>query len=152
YTLMGVGERLPFRDETFGAATCVLVLPHVTDPGSVVREVYRVLRRGGRAACVVFSASPLNLRLSIRRYAFGDCARTLPARLSTTQSLRRMLRAAGFSEPLFERSDFLPALSRWMPISLRIRMLRALDHLDQRFSSSPFAFLARKLVCVGLKA
>ena len=43
----GTGERLPFADGSFDAVLCMEVLEHVDDPGTVVGEAARVLRRGG---------------------------------------------------------------------------------------------------------
>jgi SAM-dependent methyltransferase len=40
---------LPFPDETFGLVTCLGVLHHIPNVRTVVRELGRVLRRGGYA-------------------------------------------------------------------------------------------------------
>lgn len=42
------GERLPFPDAAFDVTLAVTVLPHVADPLTVVREMARVTRPGGR--------------------------------------------------------------------------------------------------------
>ena len=39
---------VPFRDGCFDAVFCSELLEHVPDPRSVLREVYRVLRKGGK--------------------------------------------------------------------------------------------------------
>ena len=44
---VGVGEALPYADNSFDAVVCVDVLEHVSDPGRVIAEVARVLRPGG---------------------------------------------------------------------------------------------------------
>ena len=41
-------HRLPFADATFDAAHCERVLMHVEDPPRAVREMFRVVRPGGR--------------------------------------------------------------------------------------------------------
>lgn len=46
-------ERLPFADGSFDAALQIVVLEHVRDPQKAVREMARVLRRGGRGLIVV---------------------------------------------------------------------------------------------------
>ena len=38
---------LPFRDRAFDAVVCTELLEHVYQPGTVLREAHRVLRRGG---------------------------------------------------------------------------------------------------------
>jgi SAM-dependent methyltransferase len=44
------GRRLPFETDRFGAALLVFVLHHTEDPDTVLREVRRVTRSGGRVA------------------------------------------------------------------------------------------------------
>ena len=44
---IGVGEALPFPDDSFDIIACCDVLEHVEDPGLVIREVARTLKPGG---------------------------------------------------------------------------------------------------------
>jgi len=46
--LQGDVERLPFPNGTFDVAVCRNSFHHFADPGAVLREMTRVLRRGGR--------------------------------------------------------------------------------------------------------
>jgi ubiquinone/menaquinone biosynthesis C-methylase UbiE len=43
----GTGEHLPFPDATFGFVNMAEVIEHVEDPEQVLREVHRVLKKGG---------------------------------------------------------------------------------------------------------
>jgi SAM-dependent methyltransferase len=45
--LRGVGEHLPFVDESFDLIVSLWVLEHLRDPAGVLREVHRVLKPGG---------------------------------------------------------------------------------------------------------
>ena len=45
--VVGVGEKLPFKDNSFDAVISESVLEHVEDPFSYVHEIYRVLKVGG---------------------------------------------------------------------------------------------------------
>ncbi len=45
--VLGVGEELPFRDNSFDAVLTLAVLEHVKDPFKCARELSRVLKPGG---------------------------------------------------------------------------------------------------------
>jgi len=45
--LIGYGENLPFKDFCFDVVICTQVLGYTRDPFSVVREMHRVLKKGG---------------------------------------------------------------------------------------------------------
>jgi ubiquinone/menaquinone biosynthesis C-methylase UbiE len=46
---LGVGEQLPYADESFDLVGSLAVLEHVQDVDAVVRETFRVLKPGGKA-------------------------------------------------------------------------------------------------------
>ncbi len=46
--IVGDGQSLPIRDETFNACLCRAVLVHTRQPSAVVAEIARILKPGGR--------------------------------------------------------------------------------------------------------
>ena len=58
--ILGVGEVLPFRDNSFDAVISITVLEHVRDPFTCAAEIVRVLKPGGRLLCVVPFLQPLH--------------------------------------------------------------------------------------------
>ncbi|MFV0431338.1 MAG: bifunctional demethylmenaquinone methyltransferase/2-methoxy-6-polyprenyl-1,4-benzoquinol methylase UbiE [Alphaproteobacteria bacterium] len=48
-------ENLPFEDESFDAVTIAFCIRNVTHPEQGLREMYRVLKPGGRFLCLEFS-------------------------------------------------------------------------------------------------
>ncbi|MCC6135391.1 MAG: class I SAM-dependent methyltransferase [Gammaproteobacteria bacterium] len=52
--VLGIGEELPFKDNTFDAVLSLAVLEHVRDPFKCAKEITRVLKPGGE---LLFSAS-----------------------------------------------------------------------------------------------
>ncbi len=48
-------EKLPFEDETFDAVTIAFCIRNVTHPEQGLKEMYRVLKPGGRFLCLEFS-------------------------------------------------------------------------------------------------
>lgn len=51
--VLGVGQRLPFRDSCFDAVLSIAVLEHVDDPFQCAAELVRVLKPGGRLLVAV---------------------------------------------------------------------------------------------------
>ncbi|WP_416409225.1 class I SAM-dependent methyltransferase [Agrobacterium rosae] len=51
--VIGVGERLPFKDNSFDAVVSIAVLEHVRDPFTCAQEISRVLKPGGELYCSV---------------------------------------------------------------------------------------------------
>lgn len=53
--IIGVGEVLPFKDNTFDGVISIAVLEHVKDPFKCAEEIIRVLKPGGRLiSCIPF--------------------------------------------------------------------------------------------------
>jgi SAM-dependent methyltransferase len=76
----GVGELLPFRDDTFDGIISIAVLEHVKDPFQCAREIMRVLKPGGKLLCAVPLLQPVhayphhyyNMTAQGVRNLFGD--------------------------------------------------------------------------------
>jgi ubiquinone/menaquinone biosynthesis C-methylase UbiE len=106
----GVGERLPFVDESFDLIVCLWVLEHMRDPAQALAEVRRVLRPAGHFVFVtpnmrnplmlanrIGKALPsLQKRLVPRIYG-RDEADTFPVqyRVNTVEAVRSHAAAAG---------------------------------------------------------
>jgi SAM-dependent methyltransferase len=56
----GVGEALPFLDDSFDAVFSLAVLEHVKDPFACAREIVRVLKPGGDLMCAVPLLQPVH--------------------------------------------------------------------------------------------
>lgn len=58
--VLGVGEALPFKDDSFDAVISIAVLEHVRDPFQCAREISRVLKPGGRLFCAMPFLQPVH--------------------------------------------------------------------------------------------
>jgi SAM-dependent methyltransferase len=93
--VLGVGERLPFRDAAFGAVLVVVTLCFADDPIALVSETRRVLAPGGRLALGMVPAdSPWGAwyqRKAVKGHPFYSAARFL-----TRTEVRAILHDTGF--------------------------------------------------------
>jgi SAM-dependent methyltransferase len=97
--LANVDERLPFDDESFDGVVLKDLLEHVADPVSVVSEVHRVLRPGGR----VFASSP-----DAQRWVWDDYTHRRPF---TRKSLGLLFRDGGFEVEQLGYESVMPGTS-----------------------------------------
>lgn len=110
--IRGVGERLPFVDESFDLVVCLWVLEHLREPLTTLREVRRVLRPGGHFVFVtpnlrnplmlmnrIGKALPGLQRRAVPRVYGRDEADTFPVqyRINTVDAIRQQARAAGLA-------------------------------------------------------
>lgn len=95
---------MPFRDSTFDLITCLGVLHHVPNVGTVIREIYRCLSLGGYALVREPTVSMGDWRKP--RKGLTKRERGIPL-----QILRGMIRGAGF-EIRRERKCMFPITSR----------------------------------------
>jgi len=108
--IRGVGEQMPFVDESFDLIVCLWVLEHLKDPIQAFREVFRVLRPRGHFVFVtpnmrnllmlanrIGKALPSLQRRLVPRVYGREEADTFPVqyRANTVEALRAYARAAG---------------------------------------------------------
>jgi demethylmenaquinone methyltransferase/2-methoxy-6-polyprenyl-1,4-benzoquinol methylase len=111
-------EQLPFADRSFDAVTIAFGLRNVTDQDAALREMYRVLKPGGRALILEFSrVREEHLAKLYERYSFSvlpllgrlvahdeDSYRYLAESIRKhppQEELANMMTAAGFDQVRF---------------------------------------------------
>ncbi len=111
-------EQLPFADKAFDAVTMAFGLRNVTDKDAALREMFRVLRPGGRALILEFSrVRSAGLKKAYDRYSFdilpllgrlvandADSYRYLAESIRQhppQEELVEMMQQAGFSQARF---------------------------------------------------
>jgi SAM-dependent methyltransferase len=122
--VLGIGEALPFRDGSFDFAFTLSVVPHTTEPAVVMRELFRVLKPGGRFIGTMEFLEPCHMQSRHHVTALGvqDWLDTAGFELLHLEANRRWL---GLDALL--QMGFFPRLS-W---ETNGRIARALDPLHR---------------------
>lgn len=106
-TVVGDAHAMPFDDERFDAVLALALLEHVDDPYQVTREMYRVLRPGGR----VFAWVPFYMMV----HGFPEDVSRF-----TTYGMRRLFELAGFE---VTRVDEAPYAGLFLQLSSTVHFL-----------------------------
>jgi SAM-dependent methyltransferase len=131
---------LPFRDRSFDAVYSMGTIEHFHDPETALREMFRVLRPGGRAVVGVpnrwdpFLRPLLSAALqAVNLYGYGY------ERSFSRRALRRMMEAAGFDVVAETAILFVPGWLRMGDLALH-SYARPLARLTAA-ALKPFAWL-----------
>lgn len=105
--VVGDAHAMPFEDDRFDAVLALALLEHVDDPYQVTREMYRVLKPGGR----VFAWVPFYMMV----HAFPEDVSRF-----TTYGVRRLFELAGFE---VTRVDEAPYAGLFLQLSSTVHFL-----------------------------
>lgn len=110
--LVGTGEALPFRDNTFDAVASLLTFSYIHHPAEMVADVYRILRPGGRFALCTMgknlftSMVPalywIGEKMELRKIGVGD----FDEHYYTEEEMEALLGDAGFEGVEVRRCSF----------------------------------------------
>ena len=101
------GETLPAADASADAVVSTLVLCSVSDPESVLREIVRVLKPGGRFVFVEHVAAPDGTGLRALQRFFGPLWRAAADGCRLDRETAAMIERAGFQK-IFHEEFRLP--------------------------------------------
>jgi ubiquinone/menaquinone biosynthesis C-methylase UbiE len=128
-------ERLPFPDDSFDAVTCRYGLMYCADPASAWRECARVLKRGGRAAHMVWGPEENNTMVwTVMRAAnnawgnpISDAEVGHPLRFAASGSLSPFIAAAGFEVEMEQDIEVQPRIRVGVPFWQQLVEINAGD-------------------------
>lgn len=107
----GVGEAIPFADESFDTVVCTYTLCSVEDPNRVLRELQRVLRRGGQLLFLEHGLSP-DAGVAKWQRRIEPVWRPLMGGCHLTREATQPVRAAGFQID-HAGHQYMQGMPRW---------------------------------------
>lgn len=147
--LVGTAELLPFRTNTFDAVVSLLAFSYLQHPEAVIKDVYRILRPGGKfALCtlgknVLTSVVPalywLGEKMELRKIGVGD----FDERYYTEEEMHRLLSSAGFTDLSVKRCSFA-----------HVSLAKPIFHIAKKmepFVEERMPYLAYNLCANGIK-
>ncbi len=99
-------DSLPFVDNTFHFVFMTEVIHHLPDPGSSIKDIYRVLESGGKLCIVTQSHNQIEGRMTSR--FFPASAKIDKERYPDIDVIEEFLLKSGFSKMIAKEYQFRP--------------------------------------------
>jgi SAM-dependent methyltransferase len=126
--VLGVGERLPFADDSFDCVFSFAVLEHVMDPFKCAAELHRVLKPSGTLYCQV----PFLVPVHGYPHHYYNMTKKGMENLFPDGLARVEVGTLGFGQPIFLLSWFLNSYCKGLPgaVADRFREMKVKDLLE----------------------
>jgi SAM-dependent methyltransferase len=137
---IGDANSMPYEDNTFSGATCVLAVHHFKDLEGALNEVFRVLSRG---RLVIFTSDKKQMEGYWLNEYFPETMRASTANMPDVEEVSLALKTAGFENIVTEIYEVKPDLQDWFMYCGKHRPEMYLDP-EIRKGSSGFAIFANR--------
>lgn len=138
------GRKIPFHNGTFDAVMAYAVIEHVTNPREFLREINRVLKKGGY---LFMFRCPR--KQALIEYAAGFLKLPRHERLMGKKELIELLKINGFKEVKMENSDLIPSFPPLKLQKLWNANFEVLDSTDRILLNTPVGYFAHhfNIIC-----
>jgi ubiquinone/menaquinone biosynthesis C-methylase UbiE len=107
---LGDVTSLPYEDNTFSGATCILAIHHFNDLDGALREIFRVISHG---RLVIFTSDKKQMDGYWLNAYFPETMRRSTANMPGIDEVSLALEAVGFENLFTEKYDVRPDLQDW---------------------------------------
>jgi ubiquinone/menaquinone biosynthesis C-methylase UbiE len=145
----GDARALPFTNEQFHGATCILAAHHIDNLAAAFSETYRILQ--SQAHFILFTATPQQMKHYWLNHYFPNSIQLAIQTMSSFEQLRKLLQQIGFSTveqiPFFVTNE----LQDWFLQSGKYRPEIYLDPMVRQGISTFHLSTDRKEISLGLE-
>ena len=89
----GDAKNLPFQDNSFDSATCILATHHINDNKKLFQEIFRVLKKGN---FVIFTATPEQMKRYWLCHYFPKMMEDAMKKMTNDTEIKQLLEQSGF--------------------------------------------------------
>jgi SAM-dependent methyltransferase len=90
----GIVEQIPFKENTFSGALAILTTHHWLDMGKGLKELFRVLQKGGKL--VIFTSPPEQMETYWLNHYFPKALKESGVKMLTHEKMNPLAKQAGF--------------------------------------------------------
>jgi ubiquinone/menaquinone biosynthesis C-methylase UbiE len=124
-----VAEQFPFAADSFEVVWCSEVLEHLFDPAFALREMYRIMKPGGRLMVTVpYHGRFKNVLIALFKWDEHFVPSNPHIRFYTKQTLGRLAAQAGFSAVQMKTCGMgIPLRDLFVPTNILLRATKRAD-------------------------
>jgi ubiquinone/menaquinone biosynthesis C-methylase UbiE len=146
--MIGDVASLPYKDNTFSGAICILAIHHFRDLNGAFEQLFRVLSRG---RLVIFTSDKRQMEGYWLNEYFPEMMRMSTTIMPGIEEVSHALETAGFENIVTEKYEVRPDLQDWFLYCGKHEPRMYLDPLTRKGSSAFASFANEDAVARGLK-
>lgn len=133
FYIVGVGENIPFKENSFSSIFCMNAIDHTSSPANVLKEIKKILDSTGSAFIHVYCYPKIDKLFFKLSYGFGyrDSADIFHPHKLSPSNVIELVKNAGFKIKVEEIKTFRPPIKPYLRTRKLLihTILRTIDYI-----------------------